>query len=400
MRYFCFQLACLLILLPYPQLHASDPLKTADSLISLRKYSSAFGLLRGVSTGNDNRAIVLKQVDIALNYFVLSINHAVFSFKDLQPGEDLLEMRGQPGTYDSFLFPIDSVLIQLISRYPDDGRVYRYLGDYYYDVSQRYSGRWLISDDSLFSLVRSDYCTARNLKASNYASLHRLGVIYLQQNDFDDAEPCLREAIALDPQQADPHYNLAYLLMQKRDYSQAIESGLKSLELYQDVALRSDAGRLVASCYSRLKDYESALKYLRRVVAFDPRNFYVHRMVLCAFLAEGKSDSAFFAAKRLFALHPTYPSVPQAIIEDYSEAHKASDLVSVFRRLIPEYDKNDTASGNLYFHLASCSLADLDSLSAIQSLDSAEARFRHCFPTGDQVFEAIKSQKEAIERKR
>ena len=144
---------------------ADNVLKKADSLVALHKYNSAFSLLNEVVETNDDRQIVLKKIDIALNYFVLSLNHVIFSFKDLEPGDDLMELRGKEGIYNSYLFRIDSVLARLISRFPQDGVLYRYLGDYFYDISMRYAGRWLFSDDSLASLVLLNYAEA-NLRST------------------------------------------------------------------------------------------------------------------------------------------------------------------------------------------------------------------------------------------
>ena len=378
---------------------ADNVLKKADSLVALHKYNSAFSLLNEVVETNDDRQIVLKKIDIALNYFVLSLNHVIFSFKDLEPGDDLMELRGKEGIYNSYLFRIDSVLARLISRFPQDGVLYRYLGDYFYDISMRYAGRWLFSDDSLASLVLLNYAEANRLHCENYESLHRLGVAYLQRADFASAQPCFIEAIRLDPKQADPYYNLAYLYMQRNDYDKAIELGKKAFELYEDTGLRSDAGRLIASCYTSRQDYQNALVYLERVDRFDPSNYYTYRMVLWAYLKLGEADSAYVAARRLFGLHPTFPSNSQAVIEDYTNAGEAGKLVSVFRRILPDYCTNDTVAGNIYFHLATRFLNDSDSSQALVSLDSSEVRFRRCYPGNHQVFEVIQSERELIKKK-
>jgi tetratricopeptide (TPR) repeat protein len=395
MRHHCLTVGFLVFLHFYQVASASDVTKTADSLISQRKYATAFNLLHETPASNDERSVVFKKIDIALEYFVLSIGHAIFSFKDLTPGETIEELRGKEGSYSSFYFPVDSVLERLISRYPKDGKVYRYLGDFYDDVTHRYSGRWSISDDSLASLIYRNYKIARELKAVSYNSLHRLGVISLHKGEFALAESCFKEATTLRPQEADPYYNLAYLYTQKKRTKQAIASGLKAFDLYKDPQLRSDAGRLVASCYFNLREYQSGLKYLAMVDSFDPANAYVYRSILYAHLKLDHADSAFQATRRLFALDPTNPSVTQAIMTDYSEAGKSSQVPTVFRRLIPEYSRNDTASGNLYFHLALSQYEGSQGEAAMKSLDSCETRFNRCYSNDHQVFKAIKSLREA-----
>ncbi len=285
-------------------------------------------------------------------------------------------------------------------HYPTDGRLYRCLGDYYDDASQRYAGRWFVSDDSLATLVRNNYALARKLNASNYQSSFRLGVIALQRADSALAESCFREAMAFDPHQPDPYYNLAYIFMQQNKPHQAIPLGQKAFDLYHETSLRSDAGQLLASCYMDLGQFPVALKYLWDVNPFDPSNFYVHRKILESHLEMGQSDSAFQAARRLFSLHPTYPRITQTIIEDYFRAEKSSDIPSVLRRLLPEYANSDSASGNLYFHLAQTLFEQSKGTLAAEPLDSAEVRFRHCYNAQDQVFEVIGSLRDAIKEQR
>jgi tetratricopeptide (TPR) repeat protein len=151
----------------------------------------------------------------------------------------------------------------------------------------------------------------------------------------------------------------------------------------------------VASCYFNLREYQSGLKYLAMVDSFDPANAYVYRSILYAHLKLDHADSAFQATRRLFALDPTNPSVTQAIMTDYSEAGKSSQVPTVFRRLIPEYSRNDTASGNLYFHLALSQYEGSQGEAAMKSLDSCETRFNRCYSNDHQVFKAIKSLREA-----
>jgi hypothetical protein len=91
------------ILLGVMQLFASPGMATmeellsdVDRLVAEKKYLSAFKLLNSRENGDSNPDIVLKKVDIAMNYFGMSMNHKIFAFKDLEKDEDIMDVRGKP----------------------------------------------------------------------------------------------------------------------------------------------------------------------------------------------------------------------------------------------------------------------------------------------------------------
>ena len=67
----------------------SEVLFKANELIKDKKYESAYRLLEDYDLKNDKPDVVLLKEKIALNYFVTSIMHQMFSFKDIQINEDI-----------------------------------------------------------------------------------------------------------------------------------------------------------------------------------------------------------------------------------------------------------------------------------------------------------------------
>ncbi len=112
----------------------------------------------------------------------------------------------------------------------------------------------------------------------------------------------------------------------------------------------------------------------------------------------GFADSASQDARRLFSLHPTYPSMTQAIMKEYASVEKGSHAIPVLKDLLSEYSKNDTASGNLHFHLAQLLYEDSQIQPALEELNSAEASFRRSYSSDHQVFKAIKELRETLEK--
>lgn len=134
----------------------AETIKSANELIANKKYESAFKLLHRFDPGNGKPEIVLLKEDIALNYFVTSIMHQLFAFKDLEKSENIMDYRGSEGSFESHVFVIDKVLDSLIKIYPDNCKLYKGLGDFYYEAHLKYGGRWLKDDNELFKLMEAN----------------------------------------------------------------------------------------------------------------------------------------------------------------------------------------------------------------------------------------------------
>jgi tetratricopeptide (TPR) repeat protein len=378
---------------------ASDTTKKADSLIALHKYSSAFELLNQADKMDIDREIVFKKMDVALNYFVMSLNHAMFSFLDIGPKEDIMSYRGKQGSSEMFVFPIDSILLRLLIKYPDDGKIYKRLGDFYQDVLNRYGGRWIVSDDSLNTNIISYYNQAEKKNSLDYKGFDNLGVAYFQRENLEEAEKCFRASIKMNSQNPDSPYNLAYLYSIKRKYKEAIPFAQKAFELYSTRSLKSDAGRLCATCFNGSDDFINALKYLRLTDKFDPNNYYVYRNIMWTFLKMKSLDSAITSSVRFFDLGPSNPRLTQDILADYKEAGLSDEIPKVFRVLMGNYRNDPEASGNILFHFSQYYQDRSDYSLGLAYLDSAETKFRICLPDTNYVFKVINSRRNTLQRK-
>ena len=67
----------------------SETVKKANDFIASKKYETAFKTLQDFDPKNEKPNISLLKEEIALNYFVTSIMHEMFAFKDLEKGEDI-----------------------------------------------------------------------------------------------------------------------------------------------------------------------------------------------------------------------------------------------------------------------------------------------------------------------
>jgi len=384
----------------YTSLLSQNSISQADSLLKLKKYNTAFKLLNSLDHSNENPETVLNKVDIALNYFVQSIMHQIFSFKDISPNENILDYRGQSGSSDMYPFAIDSVLTRAIKAHPQNGKLYKSLGDFYYDVQSKYAGHWLIEDEELLSRAGVNYSKAITLGIQDYESLHNLGVIYLKQDKIDDAIPLLKKSIELNRSFPSSHYNLAYAYYSKTNYRDALGYALEAYKCYDYEDLKSDAARLSAKCYEATGKNKEALHYFEEANRLTPDNYRVLADLLDLSLKlklQGKADTVSLA---IYALGPTKPKVITDIMNYYFDYDLQSELPRVFQNFILAHSQEDEALGNIAFYQSSYYASQKNVSEALKYLNTAESYFQKCLKSDHVVFNAIKEARASLESKK
>lgn len=114
----------------------------------------------------------------------------------------------------------------------------------------------------------------QNLEASTLnpadATAHvNLGIIYLEQRDFDRATEHFRRAVEIDPEEIDALYNLGIIARKQGELSEAIARFDSVLQLDPDHA-NSEVWREVGLTYYTAAQFEDALAALERFTSFRP----------------------------------------------------------------------------------------------------------------------------------
>jgi tetratricopeptide (TPR) repeat protein len=365
-------------------------LSEADSLISQKKYNSAFMLLLKNDNDKKDSDVVLKELDLLLNYFAQSIMHEMFGLADIRPDQDIMDVRGKPGSWDMYSFPAEKILADLIKTDPRNGKLYYALANYYYDVSVRYRDNWKIGYDELLDRAEINFLKAKELKTADYFSLYVLGEISLHRNNGKKAIAFLSESMKLKPDNANTVYNLAYAYYLGGDYASSLKLSLKAYDIYTDKVYKTDSAQIAANSCMRMKDYQKAVTYFTKGLDLTPDNFYLHNGLLRTFLLMKKIDSADKEADAMFAMHPTYPNMTQSISDNYTQTGNSAGLERFFERNIGSY-RDSEVLGNLYFYQGKHYLETKHPDRARESLLKAKDCFVKVFKPDHPVFKAIDS---------
>jgi tetratricopeptide (TPR) repeat protein len=252
----------------------SETIEKANDFIADKKYETAYNLLDKFDPTNDKPDIVLLKKDILLNYFVTSIMHQMFALTDIKKNEDIMDYRGKEGSFSIKMFDVDSILTRLIKIYPTNCKLYKGLGDYFYDAHLRYGDNWLKSYNEQLEIMQTNFQKAADGNCADYLSYYVLGYTNLSQEKNKKSIPYFLKSIEMNKTYASSHYNLAYAYLFTDDRENALKYAKNSFDLYTDQEYKSDAARMLGQIYTELKDDKNALAYYEMADKIAPENYY------------------------------------------------------------------------------------------------------------------------------
>lgn len=373
----------------------TDALEKANALINEKKYESAYMVLDEADPSNQDPAITMAKTDLFLNYFVTSIMHQIFALKDLEPDEDLMDIRGSDGSYSMFAFAPDSVLLRLIERYPENYALRKSLGNYYHEVHLKYTQNWLEPDTIVIRRFFENYKLAFDNGVFDYWSLYGMGYAYLLKQEYEKAIPFFEQSVSLKDDEAPTHYNLAYAYLFTDQREKCIESAGKALKLYDYPAYKADAARMIAVCWTELDEPEKSLEYYLQANEIQPEDYYTLKPLL---ELEVRLDKKTYPerTREFFLLAPGNPTIYQDLIGIYMDYDKAGELLDFLDSQHKTYKDDNKVNGNLYFYKAVIQYDMEDFKMSKTNFEKARAIFKEVYAPGHRVFNVIDSYTEEM----
>ena len=192
-----------------------------------------------------------------------------------------------------------------------------------------------------------------------YHPYYDLGMVYLKQNEFDEAIRCFEQAIQLHPDQIRAYYGLGNALIRKGD----VKKGAEQIRNYQalkpylnmvsqlEIAVRRtpnnperwyQLGRLHAQ-YGR---FEKAIIPLQRSIKLNPNDWKVFNILSVCYMRLNQFDKMEVTCKAAVRLAPNEANVHNSLGMSYflqRKYHEAMDSFETTVRLngeSPEFREN------------------------------------------------------------
>ncbi|RSK37562.1 tetratricopeptide repeat protein [Hymenobacter metallilatus] len=229
-------------------------LRQVRQLVLERRYESAWQLLELIDPANAVPAVVLQKADVALNYYAHTEGLRHFAFRNLKLLDlslDSLRQLGQDSV--RYAFPVRKVLERLQTRFPDNYKISRALGDYYYTVQQCDCAEQELGEDEVFRRTIAQYQQAHAHGQGDYLSYFALGYAYQRLGQFQESLAPFERALQLRPGYATAHLNLAFVLLELKQFEKARYHARSAQALFSDAHHQEDAGFLLSQIEERMK---------------------------------------------------------------------------------------------------------------------------------------------------
>lgn len=188
--------------------------------------------------------------------------------------------------------------------------------DQQHDLIQEYEDLQELGDcyASVDNCTQAKLCyeKAANLAPDEPGPYVGLGVVALQEDQFDDAEIAFRVACRLDAACARAYAGLGMVAQHRTDYKQAFDMYLKCLERDQDnmIAL---LGLFQASC--QMGSFAKVIHYLEVYLDMHPGDTSVMFPLAALCMKDGRFDDSRKVLSELLALDPNHEDAANLLEE-------------------------------------------------------------------------------------
>ncbi len=375
---------------------ARDAIARADKLVSEKKYESAFRLLAEFDKDSNIPEVALRRIEIALKYHVQSVEHYAFGFADLKEGETLDRRRADAGPYRIYPFEVDHVLEVLAGKYPKNGKLFKALGEYYYEVAVRFGDNWMKPQGELLKLAEKNLGSARELGESDYYSLFVMGTVRLAERDYERAAGLLGESLRLKEDYPPGQFNMGYAYFAQKKFGEGLPFARKAYDLYGDRGLKSEAARMVGVFYRSMNDNPRSIEFYEKSNELVPKNFHTLAGLVGLYLEARDAGRAGGAAEELFSIQPKNPRVSEEILAIYYRQGYKGELQRFFSRMEEKYAADPHVVGNLRFYRAKFFALENDREKARHNLDLSRESYGKVFPKEHRVFQMIDKALDAL----
>lgn len=216
-------------------------------------------------------------------------------------------------------------------------------------------------------------------------AVHNQAVVLRDSNQSAAALPLFRKAVALDPDFAEGHYNLAKALTAAGLRGEATAHYVLAIKAYPNfVEARNNLGYILAS----QKAYDTAIYHYREALKIAPQHVVVRANLALALRGQGKKAEAISELIELIRLRPNSPEAQQHLADTYYLNQQPEKALDAYRRVL----KLVPGSASAYNGIAGCLLWQGD-------VDGAIVNFRKAIELRPNLAATHRNLARALDKK-
>jgi Flp pilus assembly protein TadD len=171
-------------------------------------------------------------------------------------------------------------------------------------------------------------------------SFVRAGLEFLNGNDYDRAIGPFRKALTLNPENADAHDHLGFLLLKQGKLEEALAHFAEAIRLKPELA---EAHYNLGSALTRQGKVEEAVAEYAEAIRLNPRSALAHNALGVALAGQGKTQEAAAHFAEAVRLKPDFAEAHNNLGLTLELQGKDEDALAHFRRAVeirPDYEES------------------------------------------------------------
>ena len=159
------------------------------------------------------------------------------------------------------------------------------------------------ADSSIAKKKRQYYlelCKKKVKQNPHASSYYELGVLYRENNNFDNAIKSFKKAIELNPQHSMALYEIGVIYEQQKNYDEAIKKYTESLRIKEN----SEAFQSLGVCYLKKGLLKEAYRNLVKAMMLNPNKYIIYNNLGAVLERVGNYDSAIQMLEIAVKLNP------------------------------------------------------------------------------------------------
>ena len=164
-----------------------------------------------------------------------------------------------------------------------------------------------------------------------------LGVLYLLNEDLNEALIANKKAVKLVPNSPDIYNNLSITLYKLGKISESIENAKKAIKI--DPNFHQAYGKL-SDCFKAQNQFHEASLYLKKAIAINPKNSVYYASLAEVFHKLDKIDEALLMNQKAIDLNPNYYQSylnKGNLLIELKRFHEAEDILNKVIQLKPNF---------------------------------------------------------------
>lgn len=346
-----------------------ERINKAQDLINNKQYASANAALGE----DDNEYIIYKRSEIYTKYFVQSLMHQMFIVLNLEKKDDLNELRrNYEGSAALSMYDVEAAVESYRKKNGKNPVLNLTLGNFYYDVSNRYGDQWLKGYDELCKLAKENLQTAYKAGYYDGWSLFALGDFAIRDKNWVEAEKYFTMQLEFEPENASSWYNIALSRMYLGRYAEASEPAKMAIKYELDTGYLIDEYGILADSYSYSGDIKTAEKVLleakKKINSSTEISFKLAELYL------GKNEYS-KAEKELIAAAKVEGTLITRAVDMVAQTQNFENLKSLCLKAVKLHTDDDAYTGFVEYILAQSYLILGDYKKSLTEIEKARKFF-------------------------